>query len=49
MSVPVSQFSTPFPLGVRMFNLYVCVSLSALQIDHMYPFSRFHMYVLIDS
>ena len=34
-----------FPLGVLTFVLYACVSISALQINHLYLFSRFCIYV----
>ena len=46
MAVPVSQFIPPHPappLCVHTFVLYVCVSISALQIAHLYHFSRFHI------
>ena len=35
MSIPVSQFIPPLvsPLGVHMLVLYICVFVSALQID----------------
>ena len=34
MSIPISQFIPPhFPLGIRTFVLYICVSISALQIS----------------
>ena len=42
-----SSHATPFPLGIHTFVLYVCVSVSALQIWSSIPFSRFHMYGLI--
>ena len=37
---PISQFipPPPFPLGSHMFVLYVCVSISALQIRSLVPF-----------
>ena len=45
MSLPVSQFITPpptplplSPLGVHMFVLYICVSISALQTGSSVPF-----------
>ena len=32
MSIPISQFlQSPFPLGIQTFVLYICVSISALQ------------------
>ena len=36
-----------FPLSVLTFVLYICVSISALQISSSVPFSEFHMYELI--
>ena len=34
MSIPISQLiPPPYPLGIHMFILYVCVSISALQIS----------------
>ena len=52
MSIPISQFILSlfphFPcLNVHTFVLYVCVSVSALQISSSLPFCRFHMYALI--
>ena len=55
MSIPISQFITPQPpptlplslLGVHIFVLYICVSISALQTSSSVPFSRFHIYALI--
>ena len=38
---------TPIPRGIHTFVLYVCVSVSALQINHLHQFSRFCIYVLI--
>ena len=35
------------PLGVHTFVLYVCVSVSALQIGFLYHFAKFHIYALI--
>ena len=35
------------PLGIHTFVLYVCVSISALQISSSVPFFRFHIYALI--
>ena len=32
MPIPISQFISPLPLGIHTFVLYVCVSISALQI-----------------
>ena len=43
---PTHQISLS-PLGVHMFVLYDCVSVSSLQIDSSEPLSRFHMYTLI--
>ena len=53
MSIPVSQFITPPPppplsrLGVHTFVLYICVSISACKLVHLYHFSSFHIYALI--
>ena len=33
--------------GIHTFVLYVCVSISALQVRYLYHFSRFHIYVII--
>ena len=44
-SSPNSSHSSPFPFRVHMSVLYICISISAL--DHLYRFSRFHIYVLI--
>ena len=44
MSIPISQFIPPpppppaFPLGVHMFVLYICVSISALKTGSSVPF-----------
>ena len=40
VSIPISQFLPPttFPLGIHIFVLYVCVSISALQIRSCIPF-----------
>ena len=39
MSIPTSILSIPtFPLCVHMFDLYVCVSISTLQIVSCIPF-----------
>ena len=46
MSIPIAQFITPppppppplSPLGVHMFVLYICVSISALQTGSSVPF-----------
>ena len=43
MSIPVSQFLPPYsspppPLGIHTFVLYLCVSVSALQIRSSVPF-----------
>ena len=40
MSIPISQFIPPplSPLGVHMFVLYICVSISALQTGSSVPF-----------
>ena len=41
MSIPISQFiqpPRPFLLGIHMFVLYVCVSISALPIRSSVPF-----------
>ena len=35
---PNSSLPTPFPLGIHTFVLYVCVSISALQIRSSIPF-----------
>ena len=35
------------PLGVHRFVLYICVSISACKLVHLYYFSRFHIYALI--
>ena len=35
---PNSSHPTPFPLGIHTFVLYVCVSISALQIRSSIPF-----------
>ena len=49
MSSLVSQFITlPLtPPHVHVSILYICVSIPALQIVHLYHFSRFHIYALI--
>ena len=49
MSISISQIipSLLFHFGDSIFVLYVCVSISALEGDHLYHFSRFHTYVLI--
>ena len=41
MSVPISQFISPpsSPIGVHMFVLYVCVSISVLQKKIIYIIS----------
>ena len=39
--------SSSSPLGVHTFVLFVCVSVSALQMGSSVHFSRFHIYVLI--
>ena len=41
MSIPISQFfppPPPSPLGVHIFVLYICVSISALQTGSSVPF-----------
>ena len=40
MSIPISQFTPPSlcPLGVHISVLYICVSISALQISSSVPF-----------
>ena len=40
MSIPISQFIHPpsFPLGIHIFVLYVCVSISAWQLRSSIPF-----------
>ena len=46
MSIPISQFITPppppspplSPLGIHMFVLYICVSISAMQTGSSVPF-----------
>ena len=44
MSIPISQLiPVSLSLGVHKFALYICVSISVLQIT----FSRFHIYMLI--
>ena len=35
---PNSSHPTPFPLGIHTFVLYICVSISALQIKSSIPF-----------
>ena len=47
MSIPISQFiPPPFLLGVHTFALYICVSLSALQIrSSISTFFRFYIYM----
>ena len=49
MSISTSQFLPPgpFPLGVCIFVLHICVSTSALQIGSCVPFFRFHIHKLI--
>ena len=50
MSIPVPQFiphSSLSPLGIHMFILYVCVSISSLQMCSSVPSSRSHTHVLI--
>ena len=54
MSIPISQFIPPIPpppllspLGVHTFVLYLCVSVSAYKLVHLYHYSRFHIYTLI--
>ena len=37
----------PIPLRVHLPILNVCISVPALEVGHLYHFSRFHMYVLI--
>ena len=38
-SIPISQLLPPFlPLGVRIFVLYLCVTIPALQIRSLIPF-----------
>ena len=42
------SFHLPFPFGIHIFVLYVCVSISTLQIRLSIPFFfRFHIYALI--
>ena len=48
--VDMCQFQSPnsphcllFPLGVHTFVLSICVSVSALQMVHLYHFSRLHI------
>ena len=44
MSVPISQFIPPLThLGIHKLVLFICVSISALQIGSSVHFSRFHM------
>ena len=39
MSIPICQLiPLPFPFGVHMFVIYICVSISALQIGSSVPF-----------
>ena len=40
VSIPMSQFIAfpPFSLGIHIFDLYICVSISALQIRSSIPF-----------
>ena len=44
-SIPISQSIPPphSPFCIHTFVLYVCVSVSALQIVNLYHFSRFHI------
>ena len=43
-----NRFHPPSALGIHMFVLYICVSISALQMGSSLPFfSRFHIYALI--
>ena len=46
VSVPISQF-LPHLLCIQTFVLYICASVSALQIRSFIHFSRFHTHVLI--
>ena len=42
------NLSTPTSLlGVHRFVLYICVSISACKLVHLYHFCRFHIYALI--
>ena len=45
MSIPTSQYP-PFPTDIHMFVLYVCVSISALQIRSSIPFFLDSVYML---
>ena len=48
MSILISQIiPSPPPSLIQCLCLYLCVSISALQIRPSIPFSRFYMYVLI--
>ena len=42
-----SSYPLLFPHGVHTFVLYVCVSISALQINHLYHFSSPHIHANI--
>ena len=41
VTIPLSQFRPPPPLGVHTFVLYVCVSISAFQIRSSIPFFEY--------
>ena len=49
ISISISQFTPCLPsfLGIHMFVLYVCVSISALQVSSSVSFSRFHIKVIL--